>query len=49
MNKESFLLEDGNEQQYIAEVSQWWRDPEYEAWLDSLEAQLGEIDGELED
>ena len=25
--------------QYWQEVGQWWRDPEYEAWLDKLDAE----------
>jgi hypothetical protein len=45
--EEFYLPEDATQQQYEAEVKQWWRDPEYEAFLDKLEAE--QTKGELMD
>lgn len=35
-----------DELQYLQTVRQWWRDPEYEEWLDKLEALRKEEDEE---
>jgi hypothetical protein len=36
--------EDPTPEQYEQTVAQWWRDPEYEAWLDKLEQQRKDED-----